>query len=607
MKITTENFEKWQTELENLQDSVKKDLNEIRRCKKEVQAIKNNLTDTLGKLKEYSSGKYIRDEKRIILSAPEIIIGNVDNDGVLFNLPSSIILRGNDLSLEASSAGEITGGSVTTRASRIYSIAEDPGKDGLEHAVLPTSEVISQGRSVSLISENANGVFTRSSCAGLSGIEFVSETGISMSATLSSSNKKSILTNKVKQIDAKIKELESKSRSCKSEVESSLKEIKKLINTEDLLGGSIAARTNYLELGELYESFETCSASLYGAMSSYFNVLSQLAEANRQKTCIEALEKEVDADKASFKEKTTGTYISLRSENINLLSVDGDGNYRENDESSVNLTAKHVNIKTIKNDESLQDDGAITVSSNKVEISTLNPKVERNDENEITKGDFPAVGEVIIKSKNIGLETIDYEWKDKKQEEKSLTKNGKITFRAENLDISATDTEGKATGKLAVNAKAVEVKSIDVDKEKRTEKSLAKGGIMLLVSEKMFVGSRNTKLRSEQVQIASNKTGVFADSTLELQQDSATVQLSGGDTSVSGGKLNLYGKTELQGDVTAKGTIKGGDIEMKNMKVSSSFKTPSTSEGIAVPATPANAKLSPKLKEEEVNSPSNQM
>ena len=173
-------------------------------------------------------------------------------------------------------------------------------------------------------------------------------------------------------------------------------------------------------------------------------------------------------------------------------------------------------------------------------------------------------------------------------------------MRAEKVDVSVTDTEGKATGEVAVNAKVLEVKSMDVDKDKRTEKSLAAGSTMLLLSEKMYMGARDTKQRSKQVQMASDKTGIFADSTLELQQAKAVVQLSGGNAAVGGGNLDLYGKTTLQSDVTAKGAIKGGDIEMKNMKVSSSFKSPNTSEGIAVPGAPATGKLSAKLKEEEV-------
>ena len=600
MNTIAENFEKWQSELEELQKNVKKDLEEIKRCKTEVQSMKNNLTDTLGEIKELTCGKYIRDEHRIILSAPEIIIGNVDKDGVLYNMPSHIVVRGNDVNLEATGLGSFLGGSVTTRASHIRSIAEDPGKDGNEHAVLPISEVVCQGRSVALISEDAQGVFTRPACGGITGVELSSETGIALNATLSNANKKSILKSKGKQLDSQIKDLESRAKSLKNEVESNMKSLKKVVETEDLLGSVTAARTNYLEIGELYESFENSSASLYSSMANYFTVLSKLAEANRQKSSIEAMEKTVDSAKSTFKDKSTGTFISMRSENITALSVDGDGNYRENKEAGVSITAKHVSIGTVKADESLQDDSTITMASRKVEISTLNPKVERNDKGEITKADYPAVGDVIIKSKNIGLQTLDYEWKDKKQQEKALTKDGVVAIRTEKVDVSVTDTEGKATGKVAVNAKVLEVKSMDVDKDKRTEKSLAKGSTMLLLSEKMYMGARDSKTKSTQLQVSSDKTALFADSTLELQQAKAVVQLSGGNTAVGGGNLDLYGKTTLQSDVTAKGAIKGGDIDMKNMKVSSSFKSPSTSEGIAVPGAPATGKLSAKLKEEEI-------
>ena len=600
MNTIAENFEKWQSELEELQKNVKKDLEEIKRCKTEVQSMKNNLTDTLGEIKELTCGKYIRDDHRIILSAPEIIIGNVDKDGVLYNMPSHIVVRGNDVNLEATGLGSFLGGSVTTRASHIRSIAEDPGKDGNEHAVLPISEVVCQARSVALISEETQGVFTRPACGGITGVELSSETGIAMNATLSNTNKKSILKSKGKQLESQIKDLESRAKSLKNEVESNMKSLKKVVETEDLLGSVTAARTNYLDIGELYESFENSSATLYSSMANYFTVLSKLAEANRQKSSIEAMEKTVDGAKSSFKEKSTGTFITMRSENITALSVDGDGNYRENKEAGVSINAKHVSIGTMKADESLQDDSTITMSSRKVEISTLNPKVERNDKGEITKADYPAVGDVIIKSKNIGLQTLDYEWKDKKQQEKALTKDGVVEIRTEKVDVSATDTEGKSTGKVAVNAKVLEVKSMDVDKDKRTEKALAKGSTMLLLSEKMYMGARDSKTKSAQIQLSSDKAGVFADSTLELQQAKAVVQLSGGNTALGGGSLDLYGKTTLQSDVTAKGAIKGGDIEMKNMKVSSSFKSPSTSEGIAVPGAPATAKLSAKLKEEEV-------
>ena len=57
-------FSDWKKALQNLQDSVAKDLEEIRRQKAEVQQIK---TDIFNRLAE---GKYFRDDKRIVISAP---------------------------------------------------------------------------------------------------------------------------------------------------------------------------------------------------------------------------------------------------------------------------------------------------------------------------------------------------------------------------------------------------------------------------------------------------------------------------------------------------------------------------------------------------------
>ena len=589
-------LEDFQNELDKFQSRVTKGLEEVRQCKAEIQKIKNSLIKEYGEDIQSTNGYVLRNGNRIVLSAPEIIIGNVDNYGVLFNAPSRIVVRGNEVSFE----GVGSGGNITTRASSIHSIAEDPGQDGLEHVVQPISEIVSQAKAVSLRTEDVEGVFLSSPHASMQGIELRSETGIGIHAVVSNERKKKDLKYRTEELKERIKDLESDSNNQKKLVQSYLKDLQKLIDTEDLTKDLYTTRTSYIDIDELHETFNSLSVSLYATMGGYFQTLSLLAEANRQKDALEKMEKKVDKKKSSFKEKSTYTSISMYSERIDALSVDGDGNYRENPEAGVNINAKHVSIGTFKADESLHDESTIHLASQKVEISTINPKVERNDKQEITKGDYPAVGDVIVKSKNIGLETVDYEWKDKKMVEKALTKEGKIALRTETVDVSVTDTEGKATGQVEVNAKAVEVKSMDVDKEKRTDKSLAAGSTMLLLSEKMFVGARDSKTKSQQLQVASDKTGVFADTTLELQQAKAVVQLSGGNAAVGGGNLDLYGKTTLQGDVTAKGGITGGDIEMKNMKVKTSFKSPSTSEGIAVPGAPATGKLSAKLKEEEL-------
>ncbi|MDO4755647.1 MAG: hypothetical protein Q4A54_04830, partial [Parabacteroides sp.] len=571
-----------------------------------VQGMKKQLTEMLGEVSEMSYGKYIRDENRIVLSAPEIIIGNVDREGVLWNMPSNVVIRANEVNLEGVGVGEVAGGKVTTRAASIRSIAEDPGKDGTEKAVLPVSEIVSQAKSITLNSEDVEGVFTSPAYGFTTGIELRSETGIGLNATLSNQGKKEKLKNAGKKLKEVVKELESQSKTMKKDVDTYMKELKALLNFEDMTESVISTRVNYLEIDELYEDFNRSAISLYKAMNGYFKVLAQLAEANRQVSCLEEMEKQVDKKKASFKEKPTGTYISMRSERIDALSIDGDGNFRENPEAGVSINAKRVGIGTYKADESLHDDSSISLASRNVSISTLNPKVERNDKGEITKGDYPAIGDVHIHSKNIRMETVDYEWKDKKVQEKTLTKAGQIAMRTEAVDVAITDTEGKATGKVEVNAKKVEVKAMDVDKEKRTDKNLATGSSLLLLAEKVYAGTFDKKIRSKQMQIASDCVGVFADTTLELQQDKGVVQLAGGNASVGGGSLDLYGKTTLQGEVTAKGAIKGGDLEVKNMDVKSSFKTPCTTEGMAVPGAPATGKLTAKLKEEELKADNKQ-
>ena len=80
----------------------------------------------------------------------------------------------------------------------------------------------------------------------------------------------------------------------------------------------------------------------------------------------------------------------------------------------------------------------------------------------------------------------------------------------------------------------------------------------------------------------------------------AILQLSGGNASLSGSKTTLYGETTSEGKTTFKSDVTAGTVNMKNLKVDSSFKTPYTTEGISVPGAPSTAKLSAKLKEEEM-------
>jgi hypothetical protein len=143
---------------------------------------------------------------------------------------------------------------------------------------------------------------------------------------------------------------------------------------------------------------------------------------------------------------------------------------------------------------------------------------------------------------------------------------------------------------------------MDVDKEKRTDKDLAAGGAVKVVAEEVHIGAVDKKKHSKKLQLVSEKVVALADSTLEMQQDGgkALVQLDGGSFAATGSKVELYGKTTMQGATTFKDKVTSGDIEVKNLNVKTSFKSSNISDGIAIPGAPATGKLSAKLKEEEL-------
>ena len=146
-------YENWEKKLKKLQDDFEKELAVVRAAKEEIFAQKS---DNLQKL----PGKFIRDDERIIISAPEIIIGNVNMGGVLNpDGHGNLIIRDNNIFVE----GVGNNGKLAMRAPIISQIAENPGNDGEEHVVTATSQIISQAKEVTIESDNVaeNGAFLK--------------------------------------------------------------------------------------------------------------------------------------------------------------------------------------------------------------------------------------------------------------------------------------------------------------------------------------------------------------------------------------------------------------------------------------------------------------
>ena len=639
-------FDDWKELLENFQSSVEKDLEEIHQQKAEVQQIKADIFSRL------DAGLYYRDPECITISAPKVVIGNVDKDGALLGDVGEVIIKGHGVALEG--VGEA--GQVITRSPSIRQVAVDPGIDGFENVVCGTSEVVTQATSIVLHSSDAKDAFSASpASAGQGGIRIHADKTLNLEAAATADKRKEQIEATISSLSDEATELKKQVDGEKKDVEASFKTLSDLLDKEDKLNGEkdFLNRKNLKKVEDLREDIEQATQSLYQSTLQFIHLVSRLAEVNRQKKALEAEKGDIKTGD-DFKDNPTGASMAIVAESISVATADGEGNLHTHpgagisvntpslnmsmmddkgklvEGSSFNVNAENITLASVSPSDDMKElpvtgsvsiqsktisleavdyqsddkgvkekeltpDGKITMTAKTVEVDTTNPKdIERDDKGKLTKGEYTAEGDVIIRSKTVSVESLDYEVKDGKLETKALAKDGKIAIRAEKTDVLAADAEGKATGSINLNAKAVSVKSMDVDKEKLTDDKLAEGSSMTLVSEKMYVGAKSKDVKSKKLQAVSEEMGLFADKTFEAQQGDgkAVVQLDGGKLAIGSDKNQICGDTEVKGEVKApKATI-------DNLEAKSSFKSQNISDGVAVGAG-GGGKVSAKLKTED--------
>ena len=618
-------FEDWQTMLSKFQDCVKKDLAEIHQQKVEIQQMKSDLFKAMEGFKIY------RDENRLILSAPEVVIGNVDESGDLIGGTGKVIIKGDEVALDG--VGDT--GHIVSRAPSIRQIAVNPGSDGIENVVCDTSEIVTQACSIVMEGSNATDAFTLgASSSGKGVISIHADNQLQIGASVSSKLRKELIESSVGVLTSHISALEKAIATKKEEVDGMFESIKSMLeqNEEFNTDDSMLKSANTIDMIDLQEQMEETLPLLCHSTMTYVKMISELAEANRMMTALEA-EKKTIVEGDDFKNNTTGASMQITAESISVDTADADGNLHTNTEAGlrvraprvsvsmtddkggliensefmvVNIASKNVTIEAIdyeKKDEkftekALSADGKVSITAKSVEVSTAGPaNIEYDDDGKITKGEYKAEGDVLIKSKNVTVESLDYEVADGALKTKALTKDGTVSIRAEKTNVLAADAEGKATGSISLNAKAISLKSMDVDKENLADSALAAGSSMVLVSEKVFAGAKSKDVKSKKVQVLSEEIAAIADKTFEAQQGDgkAVVQLTGGNASVGGSKTTVYGTTEVKSELKApKATI--NDVQAK-----SHFKSQNIEDGMAVGAG-GGGSLSAKLKAEDAPS-----
>ena len=648
----------WAAALNKLQASVTKDLAEIRKQKAEIQQLKDDIYTRL------SEDMYIRNDKRIILSAPEVIIGNVDINGMLFGDTGAVVVRGGSINLEGSGDN----GTVSTRATIISQKAVDPGADGVQEAVLSGSSIINQARNIVIQSNDSDGFFSQSpEFTGATGVHIHADENLEIDATKSVEIRGKAIENQLAALNKDKTSLTLDGTKRIADVTALTTKMELMLKASDLLNSSeVLARTNVLDLDESQDKFEAMVPALHNALDGCIKTLSKLAETNRRITALKNEQKKLNSAKPKFKKEAIDTHLTLRAERIDMESVDGDGNIRDNKEAIIKLQTGKLDISTVKADSSLIEDSGVSISTKDVIIDTSNPKLDDKG-----NGELPVVGSFRVRAKNVSFEGIDYTTKDGKTEVKEQTKDsdffvradktafyssdvkekkstgqlsigvekvtmgsndkegnttgsfsilakemtmssfdkdknatGSLNIKVEKTGVAAVDKSGKALGQIVLNGKDVFVKSMDTD-DKGKDKNLAAGGNMVLVAEKMFVGRTAKKNTAKQVQISAEKTGLYGTSTTEVQQGEgkAVVQLDSGNLSVSGSKTQVYGETTVHAKAEFKADVKTPKLTADNLEAKTSFKSANISDGFAVPGAPSSASLSAKLKEDDAPEP----
>lgn len=586
-------FDKWKKELTDFKESVSKDLAEIRKHKEEVRNMRDQMQNHL------THGRIISDSQRLILSAPEIIIGNVDKTGELISgRQSRIIIRGNTVNVEG--VGET--GQLNLKAPVIFQNAVNAGSDGEENVVENVSRIISQAKSINLSSKKEFGLFLNNFESREGGVTIHADGELHLDSSTQGDSKKKLIESHISTLETQKTEVKKKVDYYKSHFESLIKQMEDLLKQHnDLLPDDMDSRGNIGKVFELNDQTRDITAALSSAFAAYSRSISQLATTTWKISALKQQKEKVTSGE-NFTKNSNGSNISVLGEKIQIISKDGEGNYRDNDDSGVDVIANRINFSAMEADGSLKKKGNISLSAKDLKLSTLNSKSVSLDNNgKISAGELSADGSIVVQSKDISVESIDYKFSDNKLEEKELSKSGKISLRAETIDLSTVTPEGKAEGTVSVNSKNIDLKSMDIDKEKKTDKSLTTGSSMLLLSEKMLIGSKDKETESKLVQVSSEVVGTFAKATFEVQQGEkkGVLQMDGGKVEISGDKTTLYGETTVNAKTTFKAEIDAPKAVIDSIQAKSQFKSPNISDGMAAGGGGGGGTLSAKLTKEE--------
>ena len=572
----------WEERLNNFKQALDKELQDIQQCKAELAEIQKEVQESL------SGIRYIREEGRLVLSAPEIVIGDVDPLGVLGPRYSKVIIRGNEVKVEGTSR-------ILNRAPEIHSLAEHPGRDGQESTLPYHSEIVQVARNVLVNGVNdAEVINPNRDMVSRPGVAITSRGSIDVNASVSCEYETQQLDQAIQALKNQKCQTDKQIADIEKEVKAASMELDLLLKLPDVNVSDTLVRVNYLDISELHEEYNQKVKRMCEKCMAYYSALATQADTNLRIAALEKQKETVKGRKANFEEQTTGSSIYLQSERIRLDTRDGDYHTRTNPEAGFFVNSSHISLTSYMDDWKTIEESYLYVGTQKATISTQNYNYSDPQKGE---GEVVTEGEVNILSKTVRVQAVDADLKEFEPTEKALTPESQLTVRMEQTQVQATDTEGKATGLIDMNAKNLRLKSMDVDKESGEEKELSQGSQLQLLAESMFIGSTEDKQQTLLAQVAADRLKLFAktENEWQLDEDKGLLRLKEGTATFSSKGLEFWGKTTFN-DQAQFTVVQVGDVKVDNIDVSKSSKTPHTSDGVP-------GKTSPKSDQQKSDHP----
>ena len=491
-------FQEWMTLLSKFKRDVDDTLEVIRKDKREIQEIKKEIYNRINK------GQYMYDNNRIVIAAPEIIIGNVDKNGQLKPGASKVIIRSNDINLEG--VGEY--GQIQTKATTIRQMAIDPGDDGLEEVVHAGARVLTQARSIVIDSNDSiNGIYTHSPEKKITipGVTIHADHNLNIDSSVSRTELTEDISKKISETNKEIMNLNVSANTLELKLQEQLAKMQEtLAQDEELRKTDELTSMNLTSLDLLHLLLTNASTAFFNTINDFLHTVSVLAEKKRQLQALSnvpAYKKKLSKDE--FEKQSTGARLCINAENISITNRDGDYNQRMNEDARISIKTKNLQL-------SGTDDNGVTIPESIVDIWSNNVNVFTNDVQAESEKEqkYPANGRVNINSGCIKLMTYDLEGnQNEPMQPAELAKEGIVQILSKNIDLKGIDKDGKSIGHTTIVGKEVTVRSCDYDPQTMEVKKVTEGGKITLQGNKVQIGSR--KQGTNYVRVSGNEVSLL--------------------------------------------------------------------------------------------------